>query len=176
MTSRLVVLVIQALLLTLLSGASAHAQQTQTPLQNPAERLFRYLENTTYIMPGRGIGNVVIGTPLTSVVQLWGTPLRGMRRGIFNRRTTLLYDAGIDAWVRVQGNRNVEHIGIEGRTGLSTTDGVRFGMPRHQVRTIYGKPEISQNETYRYPSRGISFVFRSGTVYQIEVFAPQEDS
>ena len=139
----------------------------------PAERIFRYLDEAVRIVPGRGLGRVAIGTPLAAVVQAWGAPRRSDRSGFLDRQTTMLFDAGLNAWIMVRGDETVETIGIEGRTGYSTAEGVRFGMPRHQVAMVYGQPEKTQEGAYRYPERGIAFNFRSGTVYQIEVFAPE---
>ncbi len=171
-------LVVAALLAALLVPASAAAQTTGADgdtgsRMNPAERIFRYLDERVSLVPGRGLGRVVIGTPLESVVRAWGTPARSDRSGLVNRETTLLYDAGIDAWIVVRGDRHVETLGIEGRTGLTTTEGARFGMPRHQVALIYGEPVQTGEGAWQYPERGVSFTFRSGTVYQIEVFAPR---
>ena len=55
---------------------------------------------------------------------------------------------------------------------MSTPQGVRFGMPGHQVKLIYGEPVVTEEGAYRYPERGIGFTFRSGLVYQMEAFAP----
>jgi hypothetical protein len=138
------------------------------------EMVFTYLDTAPFIRPGVGVGNIVIGMPLTAVVALWGQPSQSDRSGFFHRRSTLLYDGGINAWVRLVGDRTVEEIGIEGRTGLTTREGVGYGTTRHQVRTIYGEPVEDDTGTYRYPERGIAFVFRSGTVFQIELFSPEQ--
>ncbi|MCZ7597233.1 MAG: adenylyltransferase/cytidyltransferase family protein [Gammaproteobacteria bacterium] len=103
-----------------------------------------------------------------------GAPAASERSGIVNRRTTLLYRAGTDAWIAVSGDETVEEIGIEGRTTLATPEGVRYGMPRHQVSMIYGEPVETDEAGYLYPERGIGFTFRSGTVFQVELFAPRE--
>jgi hypothetical protein len=162
-----------ALLIALTSLLTPAAAQDLSPSPSPSERIYLYLDNVVYVRPGKGLETVVIGTPLEAVVRAWGTPFRSDRSGIINRRTTLIYNAGINAWIRLVGDRTVEEIGIEGKTELSTPEGVRFGMPTHQVKLIYGQPVVTDEGKYRYPERGIGFAFRSGLVYQIEVFAPE---
>lgn len=169
---------VAALLASLAVVGPVAAQSTQNgtdaaPRMKPAERLFRYLDEKVHVVPGRGLGRIVIGTPLAAVVRAWGAPARSDRSGLVNRETSLLYDAGIDAWIIVRGDQTVETLGFEGRTGFSTVEGVRFGMPRHQVALTYGPPVETREGAYQYPERGIAFNFRSGTVYQIEVFAPR---
>jgi hypothetical protein len=162
-----------ALFIAMTSLLAPAAAQDASPSPSPTERIYLYLDSVVYVRPGRGLETVVIGTPLEAVVQAWGPPFRSDRSGIINRRTTLLYKAGINSWIRLVGDRTVEEIGIEGQTELSTPEGVRFGMPTHQVKLIYGEPVVTDEGTYRYPERGIAFAFRSGLVYQIEVFAPE---
>lgn len=149
------------------------AEEGRGDFVNPGERILRYLDKRIHIRPGIGLDRVVIGTPMKAVPSIWGAPHDGDRSGFLNRRTTLLYRSGVDSWIRVEGGREVEEIGIQGRTGFITPQGVRFGMPRHQVRTILGSPGDTSNVRDDYPERGIGFVFRSGTVYQIIVYEPQ---
>ncbi len=139
----------------------------------PAERIFRYLDDAVFLVPGRGLGRVTLGIPLASVVQALGAPSRSDRSGFFNPTTTLLYEAGIDAWLLISGDETVERIGLEGRSGIATAEGVRYGMPGHQVSMIYGEPVITEEGELRYPERGVAFTLRSGTVFQIEVFTPE---
>ncbi|KAA3628943.1 MAG: hypothetical protein DWQ08_07115, partial [Proteobacteria bacterium] len=109
------------------TSAAALGQETQTSLPNAAERLFRHLDRAIYVTPGQGLGPVKIGTPMSAVQRLWGDPLRSDRSGVFNRVTTFVYKAGIDAWIVIKGNERVEEIGIQGRAGFATPEGVRFG-------------------------------------------------
>lgn len=168
--------------LALADGARAPAQENPAqqdgappPARGDAlERVLRYLDSAVFIRPGTGVGDLVLGMPLAQVVERWGAPAASERSGIVNRRTTLLYRAGTDAWIAVSGDDTVEEIGIEGRTTLATPEGVRYGMPRHQVSMIYGEPVETDEAGYLYPERGIGFTFRSGTVFQVELFAPRE--
>lgn len=152
------------------------AQQADAPPapEDALERVLRYLDSAVFIQPGTGVGDLVLGMPLAQVVERWGRPAASERSGIVNRRTTLLYRAGTSAWIAVSGDETVEEIGIEGRTTLATPEGVRYGMPRHQVSMIYGEPVETDEAAYLYPERGIGFTFRSGTVFQVELFAPRE--
>lgn len=152
------------------------AQQADAPpvSEDALERVLRYLDSAVFIQPGTGVGDLVLGMPLAQVVERWGRPAASERSGIVNRRTTLLYRAGTSAWIAVSGDETVEEIGIEGRTTLATPEGVRYGMPRHQVSMIYGEPVETEAAGYLYPERGIGFTFRSGTVFQVELFAPRK--
>ncbi len=152
------------------------AQQVDAPPvpEDARERVLRYLDSAVFIRPGTGVGDLVLGMPLAQVVERWGRPAASERSGIVNRRTTLLYRAGTSAWIAVSGDETVEEIGIEGRTTLATPEGVRYGMPRHQVSMIYGEPVETEAAGYLYPERGIGFTFRSGTVFQVELFAPRK--
>ncbi len=158
-----------AILAASLLSAIAVAQDSTPGVR---ERVLQYLERASYIEPGRGLGGVRIGMPLQSVIERWGPPLRGDRQGVFDRQTILLYKTGIDTWVRVVGDRSVEEIGIEGHSRLTTPEGVGFGTPRNQVSMIYGRAAMTETGEASYPERGIGFVFRGGTVFQIRVFEP----
>jgi hypothetical protein len=156
------------------SVGPALAQNTTDESMGRTERILRYLEQSSTVQPGVGLAGVTIGMPMNAVPALWGNPYRQDRTGVIKRRTILLYRSGIDAWIRVEGQSRVERIGIEGSTGMTTPEGVRFGMPHHQVRMILGPPgEITDNH-HEYPALGIRFAYKSGTVYQMEIFEPPE--
>ncbi len=138
----------------------------------PRERVFRYFddEDAVRIVPGQGIGRLLLGTPLNSVVATFGAPLASERSGVINRRTTLLYRSGPSGFISLRGDRTVEEIGLENVPTITTAQGVGSGMPAHQVAMVYGEPEIDEDGGYRYPQLGIGFSFRAGIVFQVLVF------
>ena len=104
------------------------------------------------------------------VVDTLGPPLRSDREGFLRRRTVLIYQSGINAWLKIVGDKAVEEIGLEGDPSIQTPEGVRIGMPRHQVVLIYGKEFEEEDDILRYTRRGIQFTFQSGRLYQMNIF------
>ncbi len=154
-------------------SASVRAQSAaEQPSSSAIERVMRYLDQAQYILPGRGLGNIRIGMPLTDVMKIRGKPWRSERTGVLNRQITLIYKTGIRAYIRIRGVNRVEEIGVEGNTEYATPAGIRFGMPGHQIKMIYGTPEEGEDTSMRYGKKGIGFVLKSGTVDQINVFSP----
>lgn len=134
------------------------------------EQVVRYLDSAVYAVPGQSLGSLRIGMGFQQVVDTLGPPLRSDREGFLRRRTVLIYQSGINAWLKIVGDKAVEEIGLEGDPSIQTPEGVRIGMPRHQVVLIYGKEFEEEDDILRYTRRGIQFTFQSGRLYQMNIF------
>ncbi|GJL82391.1 MAG: hypothetical protein DHS20C01_20250 [marine bacterium B5-7] len=172
MSRRLPAAVAIMLLAITISEPGLTAETTNTSTR---EAVLRYLDRVVNIVPGVGLDKVRIGAPIASVPQLWGEPYRHDRSGIIKRRTTLVYKSDTDTYIQVTGDKTVEEIGVQGRNGFSTPEGVAYGMPEYQVHLIYGQPDEIVDNQQRYTTRGLGIVYKSGTVYQMIVFAREDN-
>ena len=155
-----------------LGGVAATGARGAGAESDVRESILRYLDRVQYVQPGRGVGPVVIGMPLAEVVSLWGEPTSVVSESAPDERVALRYETGLGARVEVSGERTVKEIDVEGDLGFTTREGVRFGMPRHQVILIYGEPGGGADEL-RYARKGIEFGLRQGQVFRMRVFKPE---
>ena len=135
----------------------------------------RHLDSIVYLTPGEGLGPVTIGMTFPEVLELLGKPYQSDRKGVLNRQTILIYQSGINAWLRIAGNRDVEQIGIQGDPAIQTPNGIRVGMPKNQVVLTNGKGYSEKDDILRYENQGIEFIFQAGRLYQMNVFASQPE-
>jgi len=133
------------------------------------ERVMRYLDQAQYIEPSRGVGAVTLGMTFAQVARAWGKPDHIDRTGLLRKRTIYTYKTDLGSYLKVEGRRSVDSIGIEGHSDFATREGVRFGTPHHQVQVIYGQTKVIEGRL-NYPRRGIEFALKDGAVFQIRVF------
>lgn len=134
------------------------------------------------ITPAEGIGPCKIGNSFF-----------GMRKPEFSKR---LQNGDVIAKypshgliVQYQGySGEIHFVGVDkascGKTAYATTDGLRVGMPKSSVESIYGEPDqivdVTSKDVYPasdklaiYAKKGISFHYdESGKVVVIIVFSP----
>lgn len=165
--------VLPALVSIVLAGFVAPppaAAQNELP-DNAAELITDYLEQDIFLRPGVGLKKVRLGMSFEALRQTWGLPSRDSGGGLMDSKW--VYEVGKHTRITVSGGQSVESIRIRG--GISspyvTTEGAAFGMPRHQLATIYGAAKRSSG-ALSYPHRGIGFDFEQGQVSEMRVFAP----
>ncbi|MFT5110964.1 MAG: hypothetical protein ACI8P9_000275 [Parasphingorhabdus sp.] len=157
-----------AIALLLLSGTLVRAQNTDDRVM---EKIVRYLDSAIYIVPGQGVGPLSIGMSFADVGKVLGEPFASEKTGFFNRHYVFIFKSGTNTWIKIEGKKFAEEISVQGDASIQTPKGARVGMPRHQVKLIYGKDfEQKEKQTIRYSAQGIEFTFQSGLLYQINVF------
>lgn len=140
--------------------------------ESAAEMVTDYLEQDIFLRPGVGLKKVKLGMSFEAVLQAWGEPDRRERRNVFGNKWT--YEIGDDSRIVLAGGDNVETMRILGgiNSPYTTTEGASFGMPRHQIATIYGARETESSKV-NYSERGVGFTLDQGQVSEIRIFAPK---
>lgn len=155
----------------LLAPVPAGAQDT-LPLPRD-ETLLRYLQQDIFINPGSGLKAVQLGHSFEHVLATWGRPRATGRAGFLGSDRAWIYEGGRNTTVVLVGDDTVERMEVRGNLSspYQTTEGARFGMPRHQVLSMYGRPGGDAGpERVEYPARGVAFGFHNGSLRSIEVF------
>lgn len=137
-----------------------------------AEMVTDYLEQDIFLRPGVGLKQVKLGMSFEAVLQAWGEPDRREREKITGNKWT--YELGDNSRIVLTGGDSVTSMRVRG--GLSspytTTEGASFGMPRHQLATIYGARE-TESDRVTYSDRGVGFILDQGLVSEIRIFSPE---
>ena len=166
---RLLVLPV-AFVLTMGTGSAAGTGTFQfTP-----ESVIRYLHQDLFISPGVGFEKVQIGQTFQQVALAWGDPNKAYKSEI-NSKTEWIYRIERDSEIAVSGGSKVSSIEVTGsfNSSFATREGVNFGMTPHQVIGIYGRPAGNESlAKLRYPDRGITFGFKSGSLQSMKVYSP----
>ncbi|HSH40570.1 MAG TPA: hypothetical protein VK973_00390 [Arenicellales bacterium] len=160
--------------LTILLAGYAGAPPAQAQNQEPptaAEMVTDYLKQDIFLEPGVGLKSVRIGTSFAQVRQEWGAPTRTDRHDLIDEKW--IYEIADHTRIALIGGDSVEAIRVEGsfNSPYGTTEGASFGMPRHQLATIYGAGKSGSNNL-TYDKRGVGFVLRQGQVSEIRIFPP----
>lgn len=130
------------------------------------------------IVPGKGVGPVILGMAAGDLLQRWGLPERTER----DVDGVVLYDYGTakGVGVFVSGDR-VSQILVVGRE-WSTPSGIGVGATRPEVVAFYGRPdEFLQGQSldefrYWYKHRGLVFIFRDRAVAGITVLPAEAEA
>lgn len=144
--------------------------QTQAP-PSAAEIVTDYLNQDIFLRPGVGLKQVSLGMPFEQVLQTWGKPTRTDRHNLIDKKW--VYEFANHTRIAVIGGDNVEAMRVQG--GLDspyvTTEGASFGMPKHQLITIYGAVNAESDKVI-YNERGVGFVLKWGQISEIRIFPP----
>lgn len=144
------------------------AAQSESPA-SAAEMVTDYLQQDIFLRPGVGLKKVKIGTPFEQVRRTWGQPAEAGRHRLLDNEW--VYEIAGHTRIVLIGDDSVEIMRIEGgvNSPYTTTEGASFGMPRHQLATIYGGTDAESNKV-TYAERGIGFTLERGQVSVIRVF------
>jgi hypothetical protein len=172
----LVVFIGLALPATTTGPAWAQAGQRGHPLVT----IEQFVRQDFFIQPGSGLKQVRIGDPMSRLAAVWGRPGRITRSGFLGRHKHWHYENGDGTRIVASGDRLVDRLTFHGSIAsvYRTVDGARFGMARHQVRSIYGAPDHDDDGDrpvrMAYPGLGITFGFSRGALVEISVSAVSE--
>lgn len=153
-----------------------NAQETQDARDqlpgSAAEMVTDYLEQDIFLRPGAGLKKVNLGMSFEAVLQAWGEPDSRDRRNVFGNEWT--YEIGDNSRIVLSGGDSVETMRIMGdiNSPYTTTEGASFGMPQHQLATIYGAREAESGKV-NYSERGVGFTLDQGQVSEIRIFSPK---
>ena len=145
---------------------------------SPTEQLLRrYLAQEIFLQAGIGQKHVQIGDSLTAILGKWDNLLAVTKLGGDIPQQQLTYQAEFGTRIIVTGTTTVSKITVVGGPGSAyrTQRGAHFGMPLHQVRMLYRdlNEQADSTGTLGYPSQGIYFGFKSGSLVTINIVSPE---
>ena len=140
------------------------------------EQIIYYLANEKVGAAGVGFINGEIGDPMTSILNIWGEPVKKRKTGIFGS-IEFMYQPDPNLYVVFTGQERVKTISIKGSGAalFRTTRGARFGMPPDLIGRLYGVGGVKvKHNRAEYRDIGVDFHFLNDRLDKVVIYEPKK--
>ena len=169
------------------AAPAAFAQQAGQPANgNPVvpespdnltpEQVLWYLSNEKVVAAGVGFLSGEIGDPLSSILSIWGEPVKKRQDGLLGN-IEFFYQPDPNLAIVFSGKETVKTISIKGSSAaiFRTWRGARFGMPAQVIARLYSFEDFDvKNNRAEFEKLGIDFHFAANLLNKVVIYAPKD--
>ncbi len=139
--------------------------------------LLLYLANEKVVAAGVGFINGQIGDPMSSILNIWGEPLRTRQMGVLLGSLEFFYQPEPNLAVVFTGRETVKIISIKGTPAalFRTARGARMGSTTNTVSALYSDQKVTvRRSRAEFREIGINFHFEQNRLDKVVVYSPDD--